>query len=196
MKLISNKLVLFNWGKVINIAWYLSVVVVLFLFAIQLYSLILAQQIGPPQDIYMMEFQTPGMVLRFSEGVTGDFFTINVHLISIALMMPILGAGLLIIYLLRKILVSLVNGTTFMPKNVIRIRIIGLAVIAITLLTGFSTIWLNQLLASSIDLQGFELLPKFRFQDFGGVLWGVIILILAEVFRQGAYLQEDKDLTI
>ncbi len=196
MESTSKKSFLLNWGKVINIAWYLSVAVIVFLFATQLYSLFLAQQMGPPQDIYMMKFQTPGMEFHFTDGVTGDFFTVNVHLLSLALVMPILGAGLLIIYQLRKILVSLLNGTTFMPQNVIRIRIIGLAVIAITLLKGFSTIWLNQLLSSSIDLPGLELLAKFRFQDFGGVLWGVIILILAEVFRHGACLQEDKDLTI
>jgi len=104
--------------------------------------------------------------------------------------------GLLIIYQLRKIFATLVDETPFTIENSRRITIIGLAIIAATILKAVLTALIGLYFASLINLPGLGINANIRLEDFGGVLIGIIILVLAEVFRHGARLQEEQDLTV
>ena len=97
---------------------------------------------------------------------------------------------LLILQGLRKILRSLVFGDPFQPENVRRLRQIGLTLAVVTF-----GVWLAQLLVSRflapgiMDPQGFKdlLTPIFSL---------LIVVVLAEIFREGARLRRESELTI
>lgn len=143
----------------------------------------------------MMQIEVPGMVFRFTEGLS-EPASPALFVLQFTLILPLLAIGLLVIYQLRKILAILVDAAPFTSENGHRMRIIGFAVIAATLLKTALGFLLGIYLTSMINLPGLELNANIRAEDFAGVFLGAIILILAEVFRQGACLQEDQDLTV
>lgn len=97
---------------------------------------------------------------------------------------------LLILHGLRKILRSLILGDPFQPQNVRRLRQIGLTLAVVTF-----GVWLAQLLVARffapgiIDPQGLNdlLTPSFSI---------LIVFVLAEIFREGARLRRESELTI
>ena len=97
---------------------------------------------------------------------------------------------LLILRSLRKILRSLVLGDPFQPENVMRLRQIGLILAIVTF-----GVWLSQLLVARflapgiMDPQGLKdlLTPIFSI---------LIVFVLAEIFREGARLRRESELTI
>ena len=100
------------------------------------------------------------------------------------------GGFLLILRNLRLIFRTLTAGDPFRPENVRRLRAIGL-----TLATVTAGVWVAQgmvaagLVPGQMDPQGFgELLtPIFSV---------LVVFVLAEVFREGARLRRESELTI
>ena len=100
----------------------------------------------------------------------------------------VFGLGL-IVNRLRRVFETLVMGDPFRPANVRRLRIVGLALIgleAMGYLVRLSVAWLmpeaREVITYSISLSGwFAILAVF---------------VLAEVFREGARLRGDAELTI
>lgn len=97
---------------------------------------------------------------------------------------------LLILQGLRKIMRTLILGDPFQPENVRRLRQIGLTLAIVTF-----GVWLSQLLVSRflapgiMDPQGLKdlLTPIFSL---------LIVFVLAEIFREGARLRRESELTI
>ncbi len=100
------------------------------------------------------------------------------------------GGFLLILRSLRQIFRTLIQGDPFQPENVRRLRQIGLILAVVT-----GGVWLVQGLVASrlapgvMDRQGLgELLtPIFAV---------LVVLVLSEVFREGARLRRESELTI
>jgi len=100
------------------------------------------------------------------------------------------GGFLLILRSLRKIFRTLILGDPFQPDNVRRLRQIGLTLAVVTV-----GVWAVQGMVAArlapgvMDTQGFgELLtPIFSV---------LIVFVLAEVFREGARLRHESELTI
>lgn len=97
---------------------------------------------------------------------------------------------LLILRSLRKILRTLVLGDPFQPENVSRLRQIGITLAVVTF-----GVWLGQLLVARflapgiMDPQGLKDLLTPVFSIF-------IVFVLAEIFREGARLRRESELTI
>ncbi len=96
---------------------------------------------------------------------------------------------LVIFFRLRQVFATLILGDPFQPENVGRLRIVGLGLIALEVagyLVRLALIWA---------------IPEKRDNaDFGLNLSGwfaiLVVFVLAEVFREGARLRRDAELTI
>lgn len=99
------------------------------------------------------------------------------------------GAFLFILFSLRKIFASLTAGDPFRPENVRRLQAVGLVLAVVT-----AAVYFAQLIVSRIAPDVVE--P----QEFGALLTPVfsvlIVFVLAEVFREGARLRRESELTI
>ncbi len=174
---------------VLDLLWYLGLAgaVVIALFLGQ--TLLGGRQFGPGS----LQIEMPGLIFRFTGGIPQVWHTnLSVQFMLILLLMLI---GLLVLYQLRKIFATLAVGTPFTGKNVSRIRIIGIAVIAGALLQSVIHILNGIYLSGVLHMPGLEPAVNMKV-DLTGILVGAVVIILAEVFRYGACLQEEQDLTV
>jgi hypothetical protein len=84
-------------------------------------------------------------------------------------------------------------------ENVVRLRWIALLNIGAFLSTRFSSIFTSNYLASKIQLVGihFENLNlQMIFGNADIIIFNLFLLIIAEVFRVGAAMKNEQDLTI
>ena len=97
-------------------------------------------------------------------------------------------AGVLVIVdALRRIFVTLTAGDPFHPANVNRLRLIGLMLAALEL--GRYVVW-----GVSAQIPGIDRVePNFNLTSWFSVL---VVFVLAEVFREGARLRREAELTI
>ncbi len=126
---------------------------------------------GHPEDL--------AMVVRRWPSVEAMLFTGGLYV----------GALIVIINRLRRVFETLTQGDPFRPQNVGRLRVVGLALIALEVIghlfrlsTQWATFQLDNGVHLSVNLSGwFAILAVF---------------VLAEVFREGARLRSDAELTI
>jgi hypothetical protein len=128
-------------------------------------------------------------VLRFRP--PGRMFlaiTALVLAVSLAFVLWVLGQ-------LRAVFRTLRAGTPFVPDNVTRIRRIGYALILGELARAVITFIGNYQVVThfSADFVRFTLWPDFSFTT---IIHGLIIVVLAEVFRVGVRLDEEQSLTV
>jgi hypothetical protein len=94
---------------------------------------------------------------------------------------------LVIVAALRRIFATLTAGDPFHPENAARLRLIGLVLAALEL--GRYAVW-----AISAGLPGVaRVKPTFSITAWFSVL---VVFVLAEVFREGARLRREAELTI
>ncbi len=102
-----------------------------------------------------------------------------------------LAGALVIVGRLRRIFQTLIVGDPFHPANVRRLRIIGAALAALELgrylFTGVGRLFAHSLRLARIDAGGVNLTTWFAV---------LVIVVLAEVFREGARLRGEAELTI
>jgi hypothetical protein len=98
-----------------------------------------------------------------------------------------IGGVLVIVHSLRQIFVTLTAGDPFHPTNVRRLRLIGLMLAALEV--GRYCVWaLSSYLPWVKDVK-----PNFNLTAWFSVL---VVFVLAEVFREGARLRREAELTI
>lgn len=107
----------------------------------------------------------------------------------------VLGLALMALRQLRALVADAAAGTPFGERSPQRIRLIGIALIVADLARGLAG------LAGSAWVRSHVALPEGSVRlDFPLDVWalcaGLLIVLLAEVFRVGAALQRDHDLTI
>lgn len=173
----------------LDLTWYLGLFAVILLLASYLLGLIR----GPELFLGTWQIETPGLVFRFTGGMPEPGHIQSVLMFILSLLM--LAIGLLVLYQLRRIFSTLVRETPFTGENVRSIRIIGITVIAGSLLNTIVRFMIGIYISSIVHLPGFELFPNLKI-NFSGIFLGAVIIILAEVFRHGARLQEEQDLTV
>ena len=100
-----------------------------------------------------------------------------------------IGGFLLILHRLRRIFVTLTMGDPFQPENVRRLRAIGVILASLIAAQFAFRSVLAMLLPNAIEPQsiGDLMIPLFSL---------LVIFVLAEVFREGARLRRDAELTI
>jgi len=100
-----------------------------------------------------------------------------------------------VIYQLRKIFRSLAGGTPFSLENASRIRLIGLFVIFGELAESLVVFACQLYVKSAFLTSGLEIKAGVDL-EISAIFAGLVLLVIAEVFRLGAELQEDRELTV
>lgn len=98
-----------------------------------------------------------------------------------------IGGVLVIVHSLRQIFTTLTAGDPFHPRNVQRLRLIGLMLAALEL--GRYAVWGMRPLLPFVRRAD----PNFNLTAWFSVL---VVFVLAEVFREGARLRREAELTI
>jgi len=104
-------------------------------------------------------------------------------------------AGIVILTCLRRIFVTLAAGDPFLPTNARRLEIIGWAIAALEVsryAVQAASAWI---IAAFGHPTGGVLDVGFR-PSFPTWIAVIVVFVLAQVFREGARLREDRDLTI
>jgi len=135
------------------------------------------------------------------------------------LILGYLGFITVLFDLLRRLFRNVESGQTFTARSAQLVQVIGIAIIVFTCLSAVATTWYNHAIKTFLEQhsnpQGFEIqgtkmvftLPYSNFitvnaKHFGfyfsweGILTGLLVLSLAEVFRQGLALKDENQLTI
>jgi hypothetical protein len=96
---------------------------------------------------------------------------------------------LVIFFRLRQVFATLILGDPFRPENVGRLRIVGLALIALEVVgyaVRLALVWAMPDREDSVDFT----------VNLSGWFAILVVFVLAEVFREGARLRRDAELTI
>jgi hypothetical protein len=129
--------------------------------------------------------------------VPGDSPYSNVFLILGVFVLIVCVVGLLLYFLklFKDILKTVEEGNPFALENARRVRMIGLIVIIGGFVRSLAGFFSSFLAALQFKTEGFEISANLRI-DFWVILAGLSILVLAEIFRQGAEMREEQSLTI
>lgn len=130
-----------------------------------------------------MRFQAPGLTLEATRDEWGFIGLV------LAFVLATLGGLLLIVEKLRRIFATLTIGEPFQADNIRRLRTIGFTLGALELLAYGGRITAYQM--ADIRLTRPDYWPNFT--AWFAVL---VVFVLAEVFREGARLRQEADLTI
>jgi hypothetical protein len=120
----------------------------------------------------------------------GPFFTA-----SVAILLGAVGLFLWVLAQLRSLLRTVRDGQPFVPANVSRVRRIGWALILGDLAGSAILFFERTYVARHFSATGltFSAGPEL---NTTAIICGLIILVIAEVFREGTRLDEERSLTI
>ena len=120
----------------------------------------------------------------------GPLFTANLAILagSLALVLWVLGQ-------LRGLFRTLRDGRPFAPSNATRVRRIAWAVIVGELARSAVMFFENSYAMTHFSAPGVNFDARLHVNVFA-LINGLIILVIAEVFREGTRLEEDRSLTI
>ncbi|BDC49240.1 hypothetical protein F183_A15560 [Bryobacterales bacterium F-183] len=121
---------------------------------------------------------------------TGTF--LSVHLLTGILAICFLLWG---VTQLRALFHSIRQGNVFIPDNVTRIRRIGWMVIVGEFIRAALGIWWSYYSSTNFKADGVQFITEI---DVNGtpILCGLVILVVAQVFREGVRLIDEQSLTI
>jgi hypothetical protein len=108
---------------------------------------------------------------------------------------PPMILGLLIVNLLRRTLATVKEGTPFAPENVKRLKTMGALILAAEVVEVVLQRFSDYVVAAHFELTGLTLASGFDF-DVNNILLGLLLVVVAEVFRLGATLHEDQSFTV
>jgi hypothetical protein len=116
-------------------------------------------------------------------------------IVNWVLLVPILF-GLLGIHYLRSFLADVLASDVFTRTNADRLSRLGWLMIAVAVLFPPLQYWRSWIVLRRLDLDGVTLSPASPDWIDGSALFGVLLLVLASVWRYGVELQQERDLTV
>ncbi|PZR40813.1 MAG: hypothetical protein DI538_02900 [Azospira oryzae] len=141
--------------------------------------------------------ETHGWYLNFSSRNT------NVKIFMFLLVVAQFIYVFFILFVLRRFVLSLKANSVFTMENVKRLRIVGLLILFVIpfqqVLKFIERLWLDDYLALELPAKLIRHFGYIRVIDSELWTWitsGLLILVIAEVFRQGIIMKEEQDLTI
>jgi len=96
---------------------------------------------------------------------------------------------------LRALIRSVLDHQPFRAENAARIRRLGVVVVAWGAIAPLLKLFVGAAMVDEVAVRGLVLKPPIDFQ-FETVFFGLAILVLSEIFRQAAELQNDQSLTV
>lgn len=127
--------------------------------------------------------------LRFRSGSRG------LVLMWFLVVLPVVIAALVVLHQLRRVFQSLAAGDPFVRANATRIRVIGFVVLAMEVVRVLALLGQAYYLEANFAFSAIQLRMVPR-PDLGVLFLGLVLLVIAEVFRQGADLREEQSLTV
>jgi hypothetical protein len=111
------------------------------------------------------------------------------------LLMLLIALGLWVIGQLRAVFRTLQAGRPFVPANATRLRRVAYGVIAVEIARAAVFFFEHQYARTHFSAPGlrFEVHPDL---SVPAIVYGLIILVIAEVFRAGTRLDEEQSLTV
>lgn len=105
------------------------------------------------------------------------------------------GLILLVVRQLRALVADVAAGTPFGPRSARRVRLIGAAVVAADVGRALTVLLASLWASAHVHLPGLAFAAGFPIEvtPLGA---GLLLIVLAEVFRRGSALQLDHDLTV
>ncbi|MCL5029051.1 MAG: DUF2975 domain-containing protein [Bacteroidetes bacterium] len=140
------------------------------------------------KDIYLGEIS--GQVLFFKPSLALQLYS-GVYTIIIW------AAVSYIVFLIRKIIRTVIDGNPFTNKNGIRLKTAGAVVILVPIILWLSRLLIASSIISSIKIENVKLaatgLADITYLCIGA---GMFLIVLSEVFRIGTSLKEENELTV
>jgi len=195
MQLLGKKSLASILLSLINIAFYLVIIGLVVLIASIFY-------LGIADDLANMagtnlSLQGPGFSVKFFniEGEMAENMGTSVLITQLTLALPVVILALFILYKLRFLLDSLKRKDPFSPENPRHIRHMGIGIIIAGIVNSLAEGIAAYQLAPLIS----EYFPHYSTNvslDLTTIFFGLLVLILSEVFRQGAQLKKEQEYTV
>src|SRR5512135_3559970 len=187
----------------VDIAWYFSILgtVALFAAVVAVYfwnPKHVSQEIPIAFDLDPSSYHISSDSWKLEEAkisqATGKLRLVGLGLretvLPTGLVFPALAIVLLVLNRLRAIFKTLRQGSPFVFENASRIRVIGLALISGDLIRVVMMSWTAHRLSNHLTTAGITIRPGYD-SNFVATLAGVLLIIIAEVFRQGSVMKRD-----
>jgi len=115
--------------------------------------------------------------------------------LSLAILLSLMLLVVWIVDQLRQVFRTLQHRDPFVAENAVRIRRMGIGVILIEIVRSGAVLFWSYSASSLVAADGAPFVPATRFGS-PALLYGLIIMAVAEVFREGTRLKEEQSLTI
>ncbi len=141
-----------------------------------------------------VEFHEP---VRLDVELPAEHWQSRRGLIALAGIVTIAALGLFLyfLHLLRQIVISVEEGNPFVYENAKRLRKLGILILMGAVAKTVSELSMSGYADAILIPQGFNLNGHISV-DFTSIIAGLSVIVLSEVFRVGAAIREDQDLTI
>jgi hypothetical protein len=210
MKVIGKRSVATGLKFLINAAWYIQLAAFSLALCVLVYVSIKRDVIDSDIPVKLREHQTiKGMVstsadlwdaqLKLNEGMLHVKRRLSWPeiLLMLGQFACIAAVTLTITYLLRKIFATLTvsGGSPFIPENAVRLRKIAILIILLAPLNFINDFYNFWLVTTNFQSKENNFTPDLKL-DFQTLLIGLVVLVIAEIFRTGTQLQEENELTV
>lgn len=145
-------------------------------------------------DTSHLGFDLDGFSIGFDKTMLTGSTPQLAHVQVLVWALPFAGV-LYIIHQLRRLLNDLGGKTPFTIPNATRISRIGAAIMAMTTVLACGSYALGSYMANTLAFPGVTFRTNLQF-PYCSLFVGLLVMLLAEIFRYGARLQEDNDLTV
>lgn len=116
----------------------------------------------------------------------------GLFLLPVLMVLPLFAVAILVLHRLRRIFRRLIEGRPFLAENSKNLRFIGIAVIVGELAWATFVYWSTRIVLGEFTASGVTLHSDFPVR-FPVILAGLTLLIVAEVFREGAQMKADLE---
>jgi hypothetical protein len=193
----------------IDIAWYAAIV----LLVLSVAMLAIAPFVNPPDVEIGLSVPAAFRLVPSAHTVPGVSGAENVRIINArgdlrfsprnrvvvanaaVFLIIVFAAGIWVLGQLRGVFRTLRAGQPFVPANAVRIRRIAYAVILSELAHVVISYAVTRYVMTNFSLDGVLFETRLE-MDGMAIVYGLIILVIAEVFREGTRLDQDQSLTI
>jgi hypothetical protein len=210
MKVIGKRSVATGLKFLINAAWYIQLAAFSLALCVLVYVSIKRDVIDSDIPVKLREHQTIKGMVSTSADLWDAQLKLNEGMLhvkrrpswpEILLMLGqfacIAALTLTITYLLRKIFATLTvnGGSPFIPENAVRLRKIAILIILLAPLNFINDFYNFWLVTTNFQSKENNFTPDLKL-DFQTLLIGLVVLVIAEIFRTGTQLQEENELTV
>jgi hypothetical protein len=197
---------------ILNIIWYMQWITLIVFNVVFVLGML---KNGSAFDKFPLRFSFPMNFVQEQAGkfrlADGELIPTQVQLESVLIKLPLahetllpwgllslldMGVFLGILFLLRKIVVSVKADLPFSRENWNRVRILGLLIAGKEVAGAIITFLAHNYFRTRVLVEGMTLSSVEFDLDGEWMLMGLVLILLAEIFKAGAVLQEERELTI